>query len=112
MSTSPRRARMALSFLGSVLVLNSFLVELSRRARWTIHQNFLIGLAFIVGGLSLAAFGYINPIVAAILHNAGSLIVVFNSARLVRSGEEIEPAPSGDARGELSRPLAPAPQPS
>ena len=28
---------------------------------------------------------------AAILHNVGSLIVVFNSARLVRYGEELEP---------------------
>jgi Cd2+/Zn2+-exporting ATPase len=74
-----------------------FLVELSRATRRTINQNFLIGLAFIVGGLTLAALGYINPIVAAILHNAGSLLVVFNSARLVRSGEGIEPAPAGAA---------------
>jgi hypothetical protein len=28
--------------------------------------------------------------VAALLHNAGSLIVIFNSARLVRKGEEME----------------------
>jgi Cd2+/Zn2+-exporting ATPase len=41
--------------------------------------------------LTAAAFGYLNPIVAAILHNVGSLIVVFNSARLVRKGEELEP---------------------
>jgi hypothetical protein len=32
----------------------------------------------------------LNPIVAAVLHNAGSLIVIFNSARLVRKGEELE----------------------
>jgi len=25
------------------------------------------------------------------MHNAGSLIVIFNSARLVRQGEELEP---------------------
>ena len=35
--------------------------------------------------------GYVHPIVAAMLHNAGALIVVFNSARLVRQGEELEP---------------------
>ena len=34
---------------------------------------------------------YINPIVAALMHVAGSLLVVFNSARLVRHGEELEP---------------------
>ena len=37
-----------------------------------------------------ASYGVINPIVAALLRNAGSLIVVFNSARLVRVGEELE----------------------
>jgi hypothetical protein len=38
----------------------------------------------------------VGPIVAALLHNVGSLIVIFNSARLVRKGEELEhykPAP-------------------
>jgi Cd2+/Zn2+-exporting ATPase len=68
-----------------------FLVRLSRSTRNVINQNFLFGVFFIVGGLSLAAFGYLNPIVAAIMHNLGSLIVVFNSARLVRYGEELEP---------------------
>ncbi|HHY84066.1 MAG TPA: cadmium-translocating P-type ATPase [Verrucomicrobia bacterium] len=67
-----------------------FLVKLSRSTRSVINQNFLFGVFFIIGGLTLAAFGKINPIVAAILHNAGSLIVIFNSARLVRKGEELE----------------------
>jgi Zn2+/Cd2+-exporting ATPase len=68
-----------------------FLVRLSRQTRAVINQNFLFGVVFIIGGLSAGAFGYLTPIVAAILHNAGSLIVVFNSARLVRLGEELEP---------------------
>src|ERR1043166_3580788 len=68
-----------------------FLVKLSRSTRAVINQNFLFGVGFIIGGLTLAAFGKINPIVAAILHNAGSLMVIFNSARLVRQGEELEP---------------------
>ena len=68
-----------------------FLVKLSRMTRAVINQNFLFGVAFIIGGLTLASFGYLNPIIAAIMHNAGSLIVIFNSARLVRQGEELEP---------------------
>jgi Cd2+/Zn2+-exporting ATPase len=68
-----------------------FLVKLSRMARAVINQNFLFGVFFIIGGLAAASFGYLNPIIAAILHNVGSLIVVFNSARLVRQGEELEP---------------------
>src|SRR5882762_9746268 len=67
-----------------------FLIKLSRSTRQVINQNFLFGVVFIIGGLSLAAFGKLNPIVAAIMHNAGSLIVISNSARLVRKGEELE----------------------
>ena len=68
-----------------------FLIKLSRSTRSVINQNFLFGVFFIVGGLTLATMGLLNPIVAAIMHNLGSLIVVFNSARLVRYGEELEP---------------------
>ena len=68
-----------------------FLVRLSRNTRAVINQNFLVGVFFIIGGLALASFGYLNPIVAAIMHNLGSFIVIFNSARLVRQGEELEP---------------------
>jgi Zn2+/Cd2+-exporting ATPase len=67
-----------------------FLIKLSRGTRSVINQNFLFGVFFIIGGFSLAAFGLLHPIVAAFLHNVGSLIVVFNSARLVRQGEEME----------------------
>jgi Cd2+/Zn2+-exporting ATPase len=67
------------------------LVRLSRQTRSVINQNFLIGVLFVIGGLVLAALKYINPIVAALMHVVGSLLVVFNSARLVRHGEELEP---------------------
>jgi Zn2+/Cd2+-exporting ATPase len=67
-----------------------FLVSLSRAARMIIHQNLAIGGFFIVGGLTLSGLGFLNPILAAIVHNAGSLIVVFNSARLIRRGEELD----------------------
>jgi Cd2+/Zn2+-exporting ATPase len=68
-----------------------FLVRLSRQTRAVINQNFLIGVLFVIGGLILAAMNYIAPIVAAFMHVGGSLLVVFNSARLVREGEELEP---------------------
>jgi len=67
-----------------------FLVKLSRSTRAVINQNFAFGVVFIIVGLAATAFGYIGPIVAALLHNVGSLIVIFNSARLVRKGEELE----------------------
>jgi Cd2+/Zn2+-exporting ATPase len=85
-----------------------FLVKLSRSTRAVINQNFMFGVCFIIIGLTLAAFGKIGPIVGAILHNVGSLIVIFNSARLVRKGEELEhyqPEPQKPAS-----PAKPAPQ--
>jgi Cd2+/Zn2+-exporting ATPase len=92
-----------------------FLVKLSRSTRAVINQNFFFGVCFIIGGLTLASFGYLNPIVAAVLHNVGSLIVIFNSARLVRKGEELEhyqpalevpPARRSAAAAEFSPKLA------
>jgi Cd2+/Zn2+-exporting ATPase len=68
-----------------------FLIRLSRETRRVINQNFLVGVCFVIGGLVLSALKYINPITAAILHVIGSLLVVFNSFRLVRQGEELEP---------------------
>jgi Cd2+/Zn2+-exporting ATPase len=67
-----------------------FLVKLSRSTRAVINQNFMFGVAFIIVGWTTTVSGYIGPIAASILHVVGSLIVIFNSARLVRKGEELE----------------------
>ncbi len=68
-----------------------FLVRLSRQTRSVINQNFLFGIVFVIGGLIMAAMKIINPVLAAVLHVLGSLLVVFNSFRLVRQGEDLEP---------------------
>jgi len=62
-------------------------VKLSRSTRAGDHQNFLLGIAFIIVALTLAAFGEIGPITAAIYHGRRTLIVIFNSARPGRKGE-------------------------
>ena len=67
-----------------------FLVKLSRSTRAIINQNFLFGVLFIIVGQTVTTLGWLSPIPASILHNVGSLIVIFNSARLVRKGEELE----------------------
>jgi Cd2+/Zn2+-exporting ATPase len=75
-----------------------FLVKLSRSTRAVINQNFSFGVVFIIVGWTTTVSGLIGPIVASILHVLGSLIVIFNSARLVRKGEELEhyhPEPKG-----------------
>jgi Cd2+/Zn2+-exporting ATPase len=67
-----------------------FLVKLSRSTRTVINQNFLFGVVFIIAGWTATASGFIGPIAASMMHVAGTLIVIFNSARLVRKGEELE----------------------
>jgi Cd2+/Zn2+-exporting ATPase len=68
-----------------------FLVRLSRETRSVINQNFLLGVAFVLGGMTLGALKFITPVIAAVFHVTGSLLVVFNSFRLMRLGEELEP---------------------
>ncbi len=67
-----------------------FLMHLSRMTRSVINQNFIFGVLFVIVGLVLAALNIITPVLAAMLNVLGSLFVVFNSARLVREGEEYE----------------------
>ncbi len=87
-----------------------FLVKLSQSTRSVINQNFLFGVAFIIGGITLSALSYVPPVLAAAMHTTGSLVVVFNSARLVRKGEELEhyhPQPKTSAPAS-PRPPGPA----
>ena len=63
-----------------------FLVRLSGGTRGVVLQNLSVGVLFIAGGLVLSGLGVLSPIVAALLHNVGSLVVVFNSGRLLRFG--------------------------
>jgi len=51
-------------------------------------MNLSVGIIFIVLGIWAAAAAWLPAVYAAFLHFVGSLIVVFNSARLVRYGEE------------------------
>ncbi len=65
-----------------------FLVRLARRTRSVVWQNIGLGMLLMLGGLALAGSGRLGPVAAAVLHNAGSLFIVFNSARLVRDNEQ------------------------
>jgi Zn2+/Cd2+-exporting ATPase len=89
-----------------------FLVLLSRATRRVIGQNFLVGLAFVVGGMVMGTLNLIDPIVAAVFHVTGSLLVVFNSFRLLRQGEDLEPlepqSNDADATGPVSAGSMPA----
>ncbi len=76
-----------------------FLIRLSRQTRSVINQNFMLGILFVLGGLTLAIFGIIHPLVAALLHVVGGVLVVLNSFRLVRQGEEMQSASGAASSG-------------
>ena len=69
-----------------------FLLALSRKTTTVVRQNVAFGVVFIVVGEALAASHLIGLILAAVLHLVSGLVVIFNSARLVRCGEDIEQA--------------------
>ena len=66
-----------------------FLIVLSRKTSAIMYQNLAFGLTFVLCGIILSVFGRMNPIAAAALHTVSTLIVIFNSARLVRTGENL-----------------------
>ena len=83
-----------------------FLIKLSRATGTIIRQNMAIGFGFIIvfGAIFAAGGGEKSaPILAALMHLLSALIVVFNSARLVRKGEEIEQAEAAAAEQYSSR---------
>lgn len=68
----------------------AFLVHLSKRTTRVIHQNLIFGVMFILAFMVLAGLGIILPVWGALLHTVGATFVIFNSARLVRAGEDME----------------------
>jgi Cd2+/Zn2+-exporting ATPase len=93
----------AMGAIGSDIAINSasialmnndlrrlpMLVYLAKKSRAIVFQNVALGFLFVFGGLTLSVFGKLPPIAAAIIHFTSSLVIVFNSARLVRTGEEL-----------------------
>jgi Zn2+/Cd2+-exporting ATPase len=89
-----------------------FLIKLSRVTRKVVIQNLCFGILFITVGLFVTGKGWVPAILAVMLHLASSLVIVFNSARLVRFGEELTPmveaSPSAPETPEVTGAPAPA----
>lgn len=79
----------------SIALLNNrlnrlpFLLELAKRARNVMIQNFIVGGIFIFGGMILSAMGQLPPWAAAVIQAVSSIVILMNSARLIRVGEEL-----------------------
>jgi Cd2+/Zn2+-exporting ATPase/Cu+-exporting ATPase len=58
-------------------------LRIARRCRRTIMQNFVGTLVVDSIGVGMAAFGFLNPLLAAFIHVSSELVFILNSARLV-----------------------------
>lgn len=55
-----------------------------------ITQNLAFSATCVAMFLALSAAGYVHPVLAVILHTASALVVIVNSARLIRAGEDLQ----------------------
>ena len=60
------------------------LIALSRRMMITIKCNMTFSMALNFLAIVLAINGALNPVVGALVHNAGSVLVIINSAFLLK----------------------------
>jgi P-type E1-E2 ATPase len=92
--TDVARDSASVLLLGDDLTRLAELVRIARQCRRIIMTNFGGTLLVDTVGVGLAAFGMLNPILAALIHVTSEMIFILNSARLVSAG---------DLTGPLSR---------
>jgi Cd2+/Zn2+-exporting ATPase/Cu+-exporting ATPase len=96
--TDVARESASVMLLGNDLLKFVETVKIARRCRRIIMANF-IGTLLVDGvGVGLAAFGLLNPLLAAFIHVASEMAFILNSARLLPAISK--PAERGD-RDEL-----------
>ena len=66
-------------------------IRIARQTRAIIWQNFAGTLLVDAIGIAMAAFGYLNPLLAAFIHVGSELLFLSNSARLLTL-EQISPS--------------------
>jgi cation transport ATPase len=81
------RESAAVLLLGDDLTRLAELLKIARQCRRIIMTNFFGTLGVDAVGVGLAAFGMLNPILAALIHVTSEMIFILNSARLVSAGD-------------------------
>jgi len=79
----PESANIAL--IGNDLLKFVETLKIARRRRRIIMTNFAGTLIVDGVGVGLAAFGFLNPLLAAFIHVTSELAFIFNSAQLLPS---------------------------
>lgn len=60
------------------------LIDISKKVMSTINVNIAAPILINLVAIIFAAFGIIGPVVGALIHNLGSVLVVANSSRLIK----------------------------
>jgi heavy metal translocating P-type ATPase len=81
--TDVARESASVVLLGNDLLRFAEVLRLARRCRSIIYANFAGTLAVDSVGVGLAAFGLLNPVLAALIHVTSELLFILNSARLL-----------------------------
>ena len=77
------------------------MLTLGRQTLRIIQQNYAVSVVVNSGGVAIGALGLLNPVMAAIMHNLSTQIVVLNSLRLLRYQPALLEEPqSGAGAGE------------
>jgi len=77
-----------ISLLGAELSKIPQVLSLSKRAMFTIKINITFSLLVSFAAIILSLYGIVTPVSGALIHNASSVIVVLNSARLLKFKSE------------------------
>jgi P-type Cu+ transporter len=83
--TDIARESAAVVLLGNDLLRFTEVLKIARRCRNIIYANFAGTLLVDSAGVLLAAFGMLNPVLAALIHVSSELMFIGNSARLLPS---------------------------
>jgi Cd2+/Zn2+-exporting ATPase/Cu+-exporting ATPase len=83
--TDVARQSASVVLLGNDLSRFAGILKIVRRCRSIIMANFIGTLAVDSVGVGLAAFGLLNPVLAAWIHVSSELLFILNSARLLPS---------------------------
>lgn len=65
-----------------------YLFSLMKKVMGNVRQNMILSLVINLAAVLLSAFGLLNPVTGALVHNGGSVLVVVNAARLLREQDE------------------------
>jgi Cd2+/Zn2+-exporting ATPase/Cu+-exporting ATPase len=90
--------------LGNDLLKVVEVIGIARRCHRIIMTNFAGTLTVDAAGVALAAFGFLNPVLAALIHVTSEMVFILNSARLLARSSKA--APPATSREGMSIPAA------